>query len=344
MAKRPFKRRPNYSKRRPLWTPAKGITQSGLTKFLECPEQFALSYIEGHTSRKVSKPLEFGNLFHLCCEFQGKESPEAVALRCTNVYIKSRRSSIESTDYDELQRLAGAVRIVFPLYVKNWEKKDKLIRWVSREKAFSVPYSFQDHNGATITINLVGKRDGVYYDPKRNLCLFETKTKSEINSDEIRDGLRADFQTLFYLLALRLETGKEPYEVLYNVVRRPGQRLTKSDTLASYLAKIEADIKKRPNHYFARWHVTLSKGSLDKFCRITLDPALRNFLQWWRSIESRPFDRFQSPSHLLNLHALTNSKYGRSDLYDLIIRGKRSAYSQRSIVFPELRESTLNAA
>lgn len=335
--------KPNYAKskkaRKPLWTPTSGITQSGLSKFLDCPEQFALSYVEGVTSKRISEPLEFGNLFHLCCEFQGKKSPEVVAADCGKAYIKSRQGSIDHSEYDKLQKLVGLVKIVFTRYVKYWAAKDKAIRWISREKPFSVPYTFTDGNGKPTSINLIGKRDGVYNDSKSNLCLFETKTKSQINSAEITDGLRGDFQTLFYLLCLEIELKRSPREVLYNVIRRPGQRYSKGSNLQAFLAKVAADIDKRPKHYFARWRVTLTQGSLARFRQVTLDPTLRNLVSWWGSIQQRPFDRFQSPSHHLNLPALTSGRYGRSDLYDLIIKGQRSGYFNRTTLFPELNES-----
>jgi len=333
--------KPNYAKsksRKSLWTPFSGITQTGLSKWLQCPEQFALSYIEGVTAKSISEPLEFGSLFHLCCEFAGKASPESVVKSCCDAYLAARQPNVDHSEYDKLQKLATVIRVIFPAYARYWEKNDAKLHWVSREKPFSVPYQFVTHANSRYSINLVGKRDGVFRDTKGNLCLFETKTKSEIKADEIRDGLKADFQTMFYLLALYIETGTMPREILYNVVRRPRQHWTKTDTMKTYTAKIEADIKKRPTHYFARWRVHLNPNSLPRFQQLTLDPALRNLLSWWGSIEKNPFDRFQSPFHLLNLPALTGGRYGRSDLYHKIVNGQRTGYYCREVLFPELNE------
>jgi hypothetical protein len=335
--------KPNYAKsakpRLPLWTPKSGVTQSSLSKFLECPEQFALSYVEGITARRLSEPLEFGNLFHLCCEFQGKESAEAVAIRCTNAYVKTRSKNLDPSDHESLQRLIGLIRVIFPRYVKYYAKDDAKIKWISREKPFSVPYQFIDAQGKTQAINLIGKRDGVYRDTKGNVCLFETKTKSEIKASEISDGLRGDFQTLFYLLALMIELKIEPQETLYNVVRRPRQKMNQRESMKAYLDRVADDINKRPKHYFARWRVHLNKNSIPSFRQLTLDPTLRNLISWWGSIQDRPFERFRSKSHHLNLPALTSSRYGRSELYDLIIKKQRAGYFSRSVTFPELNES-----
>lgn len=282
MAKKPFKKRPSraYAKRKPLWTPLAGVTQSSLEKFLACPEQFALSYVEGVTSNKLKTSLEFGSLFHLCCEFQGKESAAMVAKRVCEAYEKTRKTSLTGRDYSELQQLVGTVRTLFPLYVNYWKEKDAKMKWISREKMFSVPYTFNDMDGKPFTINLVGKRDGVFRNIPRDLCLRETKTKSEINLEAIRDGLRADFQSLFYLLALRIEFNEEPKEIDYNVVRRPGMYMGKKDSsMLSFFKRVEADILKRPTYYFARFRVMLSPGTIDKFRQVTLDPALRRLVQ-----------------------------------------------------------------
>lgn len=326
--------------RSPLWNPLAGITQTGLDRFMVCPEQFSVNYIDGNSPRKFREPLEFGNLFHLCCEFQGKDTPTAIAKKCCDAYVKSRLANAGDIDRDKLQQMVGVIQLIFPKYAAYYSAKDRVIKWIGREKVFRVPYPFQDYDGKTLTIDLVGKMDGVYRDLTANVPnLKETKTKSNINAEAIRDGLRADFQTLFYLLALRLETKKEPKEVLYDVIKRPGQRWNKTDTMKSYLARIEADINKKPKQYFARWRVTLSSGTIDNFCKMTLDPTLRELFRWWRSIEKRPFDRFASPYHSLKLPALTGGRYGRSEYYELMIRGNRTLYYNRSDVFPELNES-----
>lgn len=332
-------RRSRVTNRKPLWTWDKGLSQSAIKKFSICPEQFSLSYIEGVTSRKLSVPIEFGNLFHLCCEFQGNDTPEAIAGKCCTAYLASRLKTAEKSQHDDLQRLVGTVARIFPPYVKYWAKQDKDIKWVSREKVFGVPYSFNDpQGGKSESITLVGKRDGVYVNKLKRLCLFETKTKGDIDGNEIADQLKADFQTLFYLLTLKIETGQNPEEVLYNVVRRPGQRFTKTDTLNTYLDRIALDIKKRPDYYFARWRVIIAPGMLETFAKIALDPTLCLFIQWWRSLKDNPFDRWQSPYHRLNLPALLKDpdRHGRAELFDWVIKQQRANYYLRSQVFPEL--------
>lgn len=335
---KPINRAKSKKPRQPLWNPLLGITQTGLTQFVGNEEEFAVNYVEGWSPNKFREALEFGNLFHLCCEFQGKDSPEMIAKKCCDAYVKSRKINNNDREYQKLQEMVGVIRTLFPLYVKKYAAYDKQIRWISREKPFSVPYQFKDYDGKTRTINLVGKRDGVYRDSSGSLNLFETKTKSDINTEAIRDGLRADFQTLFYLLALKLETGTGPKQVLYNVVRRPGQKFGKKDTFKTFLDRVEKDIRSRPKHYYGRWRVTLSPNTLTAFQQLTLDPALRRLVRWWESIKDNPFDRFQSPYHLLNLPALIGGKWGRSEYYELIIRHNYTPYHSRSIVFPELSE------
>jgi hypothetical protein len=344
----------------PLWTWASGVTQSALTAFLACPEQFALNYVEGWTPTGFSVPLEFGTLFHSCIQAQGIEpfhpttsfSPEKIAQEVCSKYEQVRRPQIKSPDgHDAIQKTLAAVEAVYPAYRNYFAKDDALQKWLAREQIFSVEHKFDDREPWAIalpqvrTINLRGMRDGEYCIPSSVPCiasglgLFETKTKSQIDDQAIQSGLRADMQTMFYLYAMKLQYGEYPVEVLYNVVRRPGLIYNPSkETLAGYKDRIIEDIAKRPEWYFKRWQVQVSPSDIDTFVATTLNPILRAMYRWWESIKTHPFDRFKSPSHFRNLLALS-TKYGKAPLYNLMILGRKREYSRRSSLFPELTAS-----
>ncbi len=326
-------------KSKPLWRLEDGITYSALTRWLECREQFSLSYIDGLTPKKISVPLEFGSIFHLCCEHQftnPNHSPIQVAKQITKGYKQLRSKSLLSTaDKDSLEGIIQLIEATFPAYCNHWAADDEAIQWVKREEKFAVKYTIHTETGP-VTVLLRGMRDGIIRVYKK-LGLFETKTKSRINESDIRDGLKADMQTMFYLHATYLEKKEMPETVLYNVIRRSSMYRKKDESIKSYVERIKKDISIRPDYYFMRWEVTVTKTDLNNFVKKTLDPILIQFINWYNSVKKNPTDRFQSPFHFLNSNALFN-KYGRSDMFTAI-HGNYRPYRVRSVPFPELEES-----
>lgn len=325
----------------PLWDWTHGITQSSMGKFLECREQFALHYVEGWTPRGFSVPLEFGTMIHAAIErygkAQGNTTPEEVIDEVTTSYSSARLAQLRfQEDKLALSKTIAAAQALFPSYVRAVARDDAHQKWISHEQVFDVPHEFPLGQRGTASVRLRGMRDGTYRTNKRNcLGLFETKTKSQIDDKNIESTLRADLQTLFYLHTLRLETGEVPKQVLYNVIRRPGQVLGKHESYKSYQQRIVSDVAKRPEWYFRRWEVNVVASDLDKFVTRTLNPILLQMLSWWESVKQDPFSRWTSPYHWQNLNALS-TKYGNCPLYALMVLGRKDLYFVRSSPFPEL--------
>lgn len=354
-AKRPSRRRPT----KPLWDWSKGLTYSSLNLWLKCPEQFSLAYIDGWTTKKLSVPLEFGTIWHLCQEHQfASPHPGKVVRDVTAFYEKLRLPTLMGEDRAELERLLCIVEHLFPFYCERYAKEDASYKWLARERTFrtkhyfvlpgnKAPSSYQrTEGGVLVPVWLNGKRDGEFTHGRGSaIGLFETKTKSQINIAEITDLLRADLQTLIYTYSLQQDYGRCPTKILYNVIRRPGERLGKHETLKGYGQRILARAKKEPEIFFRRFDVTVIPSDIQRFITRILDPSLRNAYRWWRSIRKHPFgeagggdkslSRWNSPYHYQNLDALQN-KYGRAFLYDLVVTGRTNSFYRRSSTFPEL--------
>jgi len=329
----------------PLWTLENGITFSGLSVWENCQEQFGLKYIDGITPKAISGPLEFGNIIHYGLEHQFESSsPLEVIRNITNKYRAWRsKTLLNNNELDTLEFLCGLAEITFPAYCKYWETDDRKLSWVERESKFDIPYTLDER-----TIRLRGMRDGLFRMKLPGLAtpalgIFETKTKSRISEQEIRDGLMADMQTLFYCFVTKLITGEYPKRVKYNIIRRSDTYRRKDESTPTYLSRVKDDIEKRPDHYFSRFTVDLIQRDIDRFQQLTLDPLLRRFVAWWDSVKKNPVGkgRFESsPLHSLNLGALT-TKYGKADMWQVIVNGNMTPYRIRSEVFPELEDSFL---
>ncbi len=328
------------------WNLEAGATFSMLNLFQECREQTFQSYVNGYSSRKLKDGLEFGSIWHLCQEHfynDTNQSAVRVAAKCCLAYEKFRKPTLFKNEYQNFQSLLGIAETMFPLCVKHWVNDDQEIEWVEPEQKFKTPYTFTDIDGKPRTIFLRGMRDGVYREDGI-LGVFETKTKSVVQENAIRDQLKADLQTLIYVTTAMLEFGEMPKKVMYNVVRRPAIKQTQKESLNQFLKRLKADIQNRPNFYFMRWNVDLLKSDIVNFRKETLDPLLRIYCQWADSLkkigalDGKPEKRFNSPYHFRNCTALVG-RYGRVDMFDLLTRNSTAGYFKRKSCFPELDES-----
>lgn len=333
-----LKKRPVFQQTTPLWDWTKGVTQGSLESFMACREQFALGYVEGWASKSFSVALEFGSVIHLMLERTGTAPPTEVARTVTRQYEASRKKTLNPSDLNTMQLTLANAEAIFPEYVKYWADYDTKINFIQREHVFKVPHKFIGLDGKVTELDLKGMRDGEYENRIGDLGLFETKTKSQIDDVAIQDGLRADLQTCMYLYSLRRETRREPKEILYNIIRRPQLRQKKDEPVDAYMQRVVEDIRERPEWYFRRFEVTVQPGDIETFIETTLDPVLRQLLQWWESIKKDPFDRWASPYHFRSLPALM-TKYGKAWHYNLTVRGLKNEYYRKSSPFPELSES-----
>lgn len=323
---------------------------------MECPEQAAISYIDGYTPKKLSEPLEGGSIMHFCLEHQfNYPSPEACVQSVCEQYRKWRIPTLLHTkERDALECLLGLCEVTFPRYARYWNEDDSRIPWIKRESKFRVPYEVSTPEGPR-KLYLRGMRDGLYRVPNTgSLGVFETKNKARIVDDDIKDGLKADMQTMFYVWATFLETGEMPEQVIYNVIRRTtlyrrkgdARKKTAAETTPQYLKRVAEDIDKAPDNYFLRWRVDLVKDDVIQFVVKTLNPLLIRLIQWEDSLKKTPLlherwlDGNRSPFHFLNLNALVG-KYGKVQEYELIVNNARRHYRLRKEVFPELEESFL---
>jgi len=318
-----------------------GVTQSFLSTWSACPEQARLRYVQGWTERRVSEPLEFGNLFHFVLSelYHGKRKlPDAARIN-TNMdtwydeWCRDRKV-VSSTEEETMSKVFALARPTLAGYVDrwagDWTGRYKLgcdvvrpVKWIATEQVFRVPFVFPDEK----VVHLTGMFDGVFEDAKGGVWLLETKTKSRIDEDGLSASLPFDRQVCLYLWALRQKYGKQVRGVLYNVVRRPGNRLGKTEKLAAFESRIATDIRSKlgTGHHFIRWEVRMSAKELNAWDASYLTPALHDVRAWWEG--RRP--------HYMNPDALF-SKYGKASMFNPIVSGDFTGHYRRTRAFNEL--------
>ncbi len=104
----------------------------------------------------------------------------------------------------DVEKLYAAAVVAFPRYVKHWANHPDVTGRTPllQERVFSVPYQLPSGR----TVQLRGKWDAVDLISgveRPGVYLFETKTKSDPDEDEIQRQLLFDLQTCLYLIAMR---------------------------------------------------------------------------------------------------------------------------------------------
>lgn len=317
-----------------------GVSNSFLSLWLRCREQARLKYLEGWTPKTSTVALEFGNAFHYVLEHWKKPRrvtpitvKEQIVKLCKQ-YVKHFDATVQGQNMDpKLKNMAfGLAQIMLPNYMEQY--KDDAFKWHSREHVFKVDFPLS--NGKTVPIT--GKWDGVFKRGRR-LWLREIKTRGQLRTADIVDTLQWDTQTMLYCWAVYKSFGRKPEGFLYDVVARPGLYQRKDEFLASYLVRCDEDIKssmsgdddKRRVYFFRHW-MTLLKSDWERL-EHWLDNALCDLVNWYDSlIQYGPDD---SPNHYMNPGELVG-KYGRTELFDLITKGKDPTLYRRDTPHVEL--------
>ena len=137
------------------------------------------------------------------------------------------------------------------------------------------------------------------------------------------ERLDLNFQNLFYVTAAQEKHGEPVRGVLYNVIRNPGHKQTKKETIIDLRHKVREHIRRDPDHFFKRFEVVYT--AKDK----------RNFaieLEYWLH---RAEQCVQGKEKWAKNYMSCDHKY-TCDFISACTTGKMVGYTQRPALFPEL--------
>ena len=310
----------------PVWAgpsspdPNGGVTQSLLGRFLFCRERFRLLVVEGlKPADTFSHRLEYGNMWHVCEEAlaqQGSSQPSLLWQRNLTTYCE-RLCRRYITQQDQIDKWYNVCKVQFPLYVDYWAKHQDVVDRTPllQEQVFHVPYKLPSGR----TVYLRGKWDAVDLIGKgkaAGIYLFETKTKGDINEQQLKRQLTYDLQTMLYLIALHDQADFEVPSlgpttisgVRYNVIRRPlsggrgsivQHKPSRSNPFGEkkedYYSRLGGLIAEAPQDYFMRWKVEIHSGDIAKFKRECLDPILEQLCTWWDWVNDQSTEYHTNP-------------------------------------------------
>lgn len=202
------------------------LSYSRVNRYLLCPEQYRLYYLEGLRPMKPSASLTFGQLIHesLASFFQEQTDPVALF---ANLWEKTRAAEMTYSGRESWEVLLERGRNLLELFVQD--EAPKLTGIQAVERAFELQVSNLDLPFMGV-IDLVAMPDGI-----RTVVDFKTSGQSyadyEIElSDQLTAYQLAEPQAARCALCVLVKT-KEPKIEWHFSHRRPEQ-------LTAYLAKV----------------------------------------------------------------------------------------------------------
>lgn len=293
---------------------ADGITQSMLCDFLTCRQKskLKLDRWEGILKRD-SQALLRGDYIHFFLEtyYKNNSAAQAVIGEATSPSVHEgffsewcKKNKHDESNSDILP-IGDICSVILPEYLNHWKKSDVKFTWKQLEYKFDVTWK---------GYRLRGKIDGIL-EVNKQLYIFETKTKAQIEEEGIMDKLQFDFQNFFYLMACRDLLNIPAKGVIYNIIRWPNSRLKKD--LASH-------IREDPSHYFKRYEVAYSLKDVEVF-RNELINILHDFAEW----------RLGHISHYKNPSACFNGNM-KCEFLKFCSSGTSIGFSKSRTLFREL--------
>lgn len=309
-----------------------GITQGLLGTWMSC-RQKSKWFLEGYSAGKISGSLIYGTIIHGVLEIvydsimkkkltsiPDSKQIKTLIKRIEESWLKENPGANKYA-LEDLEMGLLIAESTLPAYFKYWWKKDlKELKWKQLEQQFAIPYTTKD--GRTTIIR--GKKDGVFGD--KTIKLFETKTKSQINADDLIETLWFELQVSLYLWAIKKTYKSVPAGVTYNIIRKTGLKIKQNESKVLFGKRISEEINKNPDYHFLRLNISVTKQDMD-FFEQELESMIVDFMNWCDGKTGT----YRNTSQCIN-------KYGTCEYLGLCSKKDFGAFKKRKIVFRELED------
>lgn len=333
------------------WRLEHGVSQSLLQKFIVCKDRFHKKAVLGLKPTDRKEAMEYGTIFHKLIEEGTKMGSKYSRL----IMVSIMRDYMQAKKLNSPESLL-LCQIAIEQYHKyrEWEANKPKYTYIAQEPVFNEPFVLPATNFnpcpeisiniPRVTIPLRGRIDEVI-DISGDLWLQENKTKSRIDLATLQDTIPENMQVMFYAIAASIKYDRPVKGIIYNVIRKPGQRQRQKESNDAYVSRIGGEILEQPNYYFYRLAYQFPTGAIKKWEREELIPLLYSIYIWWRSIEKNPTNPWVDAEGNINpFHGRRSfgvydpMSNGKGDYFDLIIHGRSQNLVVDHNMFTELTD------
>lgn len=296
-----------------------GITQSFINKFLTCKYQCYLEYCEGWQSKKLPMWFNFGHHVHYILENVYTDFKAPTVGDIHDLLRRYQGINFPDPDNEQLrenQLIFESVSRLIQTYFFHYNKEFKN-NWLHTEKVFKIP--FED-------TYLTGRFDGIFEDESGELWLIDHKCLSIVDEDSLIASLPFDLQVNLYLYAATESFGRFPSGLIYNIIRRPGDRMKDNESPTKFADRIMLKVLGKLDYYFIRIPLRRDPLELKDWIQNQLRPIISEIREWYNN---GCFPRYVTPQALVG-------KYGRCSTFGLITSGSTYGLRKREVTFPEL--------
>lgn len=272
------------------WSPfINGISFSALSSWLKCRESSRLS-LQGWQSRRRMSSADYGVMFHAALEavylrFKKYGDPtiaenttylEGVAeVIIDDFHEKAIAAGASERERQDIERHGGCLSALLPLYCKHWAADFQgKYQWEDVEGKLYAPCPVEAPVFFKGFVDNTYRLDG-------GLWIMDTKTRGRIDGDTIASAVNIDLQLTLYAWMVWKITGVAPVGTKFNMIRNPGLKMRKGDTLTQYVERVREDAMKRPDFYFIRFEVPLDGIKELEAFEENAKGMVDDFMQWF---------------------------------------------------------------
>jgi hypothetical protein len=321
-----------------------GVSQTMLGMWLNCREKSRLATRHGWTPTFNRDGILFGQLSHETIKkyrrgLRKNANKAPVDFGARNLVswleyaeeaVKKELVGVSTQTQDTIELFSAILLNMLPRYFKKWFDKDSKLEFLKVEERFSVPIQVRGRqlDGDKIFVPMVGCYDFVAMEGGK-LVLGETKNFSRI-SDYLIDVLPLDLQLGYYLTALNAdpEINQEPEKVIYDILRRPSEKIKKGESIVDFAKRIAGNIAAKPDHYFIRYNIELDPTDI-KFYRQRVRYLIQEYYTWFVNADANKRDLMFNSGHCEN-------KYGTCEMLSICTNQDFSRHYKRKHASPEL--------
>lgn len=243
------------------------LSYSRIATYQECQRKYKLAFIDDIQPKKQPGYFTLGNAMHKFLEtyYSKIANPEKVIKPIFDEIREKAGDNLSQDaayDLDVDQAIVEGIAKAYPLrYPNDFELYPNFLT----EKDAAIKVIRVGAKGAQ-EFEYYGKLDILAQDKEGNWWVMDHKTATTIDPNYLT-AAKLSWQTIGYMfLAKKILGGVWPKGVVYNVIKKPGIRLKKTETASQFVQRVFKEYT-GPNgvNYFARQEIIYDKGVLEEW-------------------------------------------------------------------------------